>query len=138
MPAAIPVWLADLGAGAGALAAIIGLCTLVVGIVARAWRRAAAALHEQMVDTIKAEVPAAVASEIPRALEPHAAELRGQLVEVRRELMPNGGTSLRDQVDQVNQRVGSLEAGQRKLFAHLDAVGSLADADDPDDTAGES
>lgn len=132
MLAAIPTWLADLGAGSGAIAACLGLFLLVFGLIARAWRKAATALHESMVDTIKAEVPAAVAVELPRALEPHAAELRGQLVEVRRELMPNGGSSLRDQVDQVNRRVGSLEAGQRKLFSRLSPGEQL------DDTAGET
>lgn len=123
MPAAIPTWLADLGAGSGAIAATIGLCLLVGGLIRRAWRKAAMSLHDSMVETIKAEVPAAVAAEVPRALEPHAAELRGQLVELRRELMPNGGSSLRDQVDKVNQRVESVEAGQRKLFAQLSTVG---------------
>ena len=138
MPAAIPPLLADLGAGAGALAAIIGLGVLVFGLLGRAWRKAVTAQHEMIAETIQAEVPAAVAAEVPRALEPHAAELRGQLVEVRRALMPNGGSSLRDQVDQVNRRVGSLEAGQRKLFAQLNTGGSLADAAAPDDPAPES
>lgn len=123
MFSAIPTWLADLGAGSGAIAATIGLILLVGGLIARAWRKAAKSLHDSMVETIKAEVPAAVAAEMPRALEPHAAELRGQLVELRRELMPNGGSSLRDQVDKVNQRVESVEAGQRKLFAQLSTVG---------------
>ena len=131
MLAAIPSWLADLGAGSGAIAATIGLVVIVGGLIGRAWRRAAAALHEQMIDTIRSEVPAAVAAEVPRALEPHAAELRGQLVEVRRELMPNGGSSLRDQVDQVNRRVGSLEAGQRKIFARFTGT-------DPDNTDNET
>lgn len=129
MPGAIPSWLADLGAGSGAIAACVGLLALVGGLIARAWRKAAASLHESVVDTIKAEVPAAVALELPRALEPHAAELRGQLVEVRRELMPNGGSSLRDQVDEVSRRVGALESGQRKLFARLSPGSDDTDAE---------
>lgn len=114
-----PEPLATAGDWAVAIAAIIGCCTLIGGLVLRAWRRAAGALHEQMVETIRKEVPAAVAKELPRALEPQAAELRGQLVEMRKELVPNGGSSLRDQVDLANRRIGSLEAGQRKLFARL-------------------
>lgn len=139
--AAIPPLLADLGAAAGALAAIIGLCALVVGIVARSWRRAATALHEQMVDTIKAEVPAAVAAlpyvtrdvvreEVDRAIETHAAQLRAEIRQVRAEMKPNGGSSM---FDRVSARLDSVEAGQRKIFAHLDTVGSLADNPDPDD-----
>lgn len=139
--AAIPPLLADLGAAAGALAAIIGLCALVVGIVARSWRRAATALHEQMVDTIKAEVPAAVTAlpdvtrdvvreEVDRAIEPHAAQLRAEIRQVRAEMKPNGGSSM---FDRVSARLDSVEAGQRKIFAHLDTVGSLADNPDPDD-----
>lgn len=139
MSGAIPPLLADLGAGAGALAAIIGFLVLVFGLIGRAWRKAVAVQHEMIAETIQTEVPAAVAAEVPRALEPHAAELRGQLVEVRRELMPNGGSSLRDQVDRLAGELRSVQAGQRKIFAHLGSDhGSLADADDPDDTSGET
>lgn len=133
MLAEAPEPLATAGEWAIAITAIVSCVILVGGLCVRAWRRAARALHDQMVDTINDVVPKAVAAEVPRALEPHAAELRGQLVEVRRELMPNGGTSLRDQIDQVNRRVGSLEAGQRKVFARL-SPGEQLD----DDTAGET
>ena len=99
MFSAIPTWLADLGAGSGAIAATIGLILLVGGLIARAWRKAAKSLHDSMVETIKAEVPAAVAAEMPRALEPHTAELRGQLVELRRELFAQLSTVGEDDTD---------------------------------------
>ncbi len=139
MSSAIPPLLADLGAGAGALAAIIGLCLLVGGLIARAFRRGARSFHEATVATIRSEIPAAMASaihqvtrdlvrdEVARAVDPVLGELR-----------PNGGSSLRDQVDRLNREMTSVQAGQRKIFAHLDTTGSLEDAADPDDDRAET
>lgn len=137
MHAAIPTWLADLGAGSGALAAFIGLVIIVAGLIGRAFRRGARALH----DVIHAEVPAAMATaapsvtrdlvrrEVADAIEPHAAELRGELRGLAAQMQPNGGESMRDQIDQVNRRVASLEAGQRKIFAHLSPGQDIDDTD---------
>jgi len=139
--ASIPPWLADLGAGSGALAATIGLVVIVAGLIGRAFRRGARALRE----VIHAEVPAAMAAaapavtrdlvrkEVADAIEPHAAELRGELRSLAAQMQPNGGESLRDQIDKVNRRVSSLEAGQRKIFAHLSPGHDL-----DDDTDGET
>lgn len=141
MPASIPSWLADLGAGSGAIAAVIGLLLLVVGLIGRAFRRGARVLR----DVIHDELPAAMADSAPAvtrdlvrrevadAIEPHAAELRGELRALVAQMQPNGGESLRDQIDKVNRRVSSLEAGQRKIFAHLSPGQDL-----DDDTAGET
>jgi len=140
MTASIPPWLADLGAGSGAIAATIGLVIIVAGLIGRAFRRGARALH----DVIHAEVPAAMAAaaptvtrdlvrrEVADAIEPHAAELRGELRGLAAQMQPNGGESMRDQIDTVNRRVASLEAGQRKIFAHLSPGHHL------DDDAGET
>lgn len=137
MHAAIPTWLADLGAGSGALAACIGLVIIVAGLIGRAFRRGARALR----DVIHAEVPAAMATaapsvtrdlvrrEVADAIEPHAAELRGELRGLAAQMQPNGGVSMRDQIDQVNRRVASLEAGQRKIFAHLSPGQDIDDTD---------
>lgn len=137
MTADIPPLLADLGAGAGALAAVIALLVLITGIIARGTHRAAKLLRE----TVREEIPLAIAAapemtrelvreEVERALEPHAAQLRSELRHVREEMQPNGGSSM---VDRFNRRIDSIEAGQRKIFAHLAAShGSLADASDPD------
>lgn len=147
MLADIPPWLADLGAGAGAIAAILGLLLLVVGIITRTFRHGAQAFHEATVATIREEIPTAVAAAMPqvtrelvrgevdRAIEPHAAQLRSELRHVREQMQPNGGSSFSDRL---NARMDSLERGQRKIFAHLDASGSLADADDPDDDTGQT
>ena len=128
MSGAIPPLLADLGAGAGALAAIIGLCLLVGGLIARAFRRGARSFHEATVATIRSEIPAAMASAIHQVTR----DL------VLGELRPNGGSSLRDQVDRLNREMTSVQAGQRKIFAHLDTTGSLEDAADPDDDRAET
>lgn len=137
MHAAIPTWLADLGAGSGDLAAFIGLVALVAGLIGRAFRRGARALR----DVIHAEVPAAMAAaapsvtrdlvrrEVADAIEPHAASLRGELRGLAAQMQPNGGESMRDQIDQVNRRVASLEAGQRKIFAHLSPGQDIDDTD---------
>ena len=60
-----------------------------------------------------------------RALErAEAAELRGQLVEVRRELMPNGGSSFSDLVnkrlDAQDARLKGLEDGQQQIVDRMD------------------
>lgn len=134
--AAIPTWLADLGAGAGALAAIIGLAVLVVGLAVRGARRAEQAFHDKTMEVIETGIPAAmerftrdvVREEVDRAIEPHTAQLRAEIRQVRAEMKPNGGSSM---VDRFNARIDQIEAGQRKIFAHLDTVGSLADNADP-------
>lgn len=147
MPAAIPPLLADLGAGAAALTAVVGLFLLVGGLIARAARRAEQAFHDKTMEIIEIGVPAAIEKALPqvtreaireevdRALEPHAAQLRAELRQVRAEMKPNGGSSFSDQL---NARIDSLERGQRKIFAHLDTTGSLDVAEDPDDTSGET
>ncbi len=82
-----------------------------------AWRRLVA---EPAGDALDERVERAVL----RVVEPRMAELRS-------ELRPNGGLSLHDRLF---SRLESLERGQRKIFAHIDAtVGSLSDAVDPDD-----
>lgn len=135
MPAAIPPLLADLGAGAAALTAVIGLCALVAGLAARALRKGAQAFHEATVDTIRAEIPAAMASAIPQVTRDLVRDEVARAVDpVLGELRPNGGSSLRDQVDRLTGEMRSVQSGQRKIFAHLDTSGSLEDADDPDDT----
>jgi len=145
--AAIPPFLADLGAGAAALTAVLGLALLIGGIITRSLRRAAKALHEATVATIREEIPTSVASAMPqvtrelvryevdRAIEPHAAQLRSELRQVREQMQPNGGSSFSDRL---NARIDSLEKGQRKIFAHLGAHGTLEDADDPDDDTGQT
>lgn len=135
MPAAIPPLLADLGAGAAAVTAVIGLFVFVVSLGARALQRAAQAFHEATVDTIRAEIPAAMASAIPQVTRDLVRDEVARAVDpVLGELRPNGGSSLRDQVDRLSGEMRSVQAGQRKIFAHLDTHGSLEDADDPDDT----
>lgn len=131
MLAATPEPVASAQEWAVAITAIVTCATVVGAVVTRAWRRAAVALHEQMVETIQAEVPTAVALEVPRALEPHAAELRGQLVELRKEMQPNGGSSLRDQVDQLRSGQEQLGRQVRLIFARLPA-GSDPDNTDPE------
>ena len=139
MTADIPPLLADLGAGAGAIAAVIALLVLITGIIARGTHRAAKLLRE----TVREEIPLAMAAapemtrelvrgEVDRAIEPHAAQLRSELRQVREQMQPNGGSSM---LDRLTARMDSIEAGQRKIFAHLGTStrGSLADADDPDD-----
>lgn len=140
MTAAIPPLLADLGAGAAALTAVLGLCLLVAGLVARALRRGAQAFHEATVETIRAEIPAAMASAIPQVTRDLVRDEVARAVDpVLGELRPNGGgSSLRDQVDRLSGEMRSVQAGQRKIFAHLDTHGSLEDADDPDDDSGQT
>lgn len=64
---------------------------------------------------------------VTRVVEPRMAELRA-------ELRPNGGQSLHDRLF---TRLESLEAGQRKIFAHIggdeSGTGTLGEAPDPDD-----
>ena len=147
MSGAIPPLLADAGAAAGALAAIIGFLALSIGLIVRAVRRGEQAFHDKTMEVIETAVPAAiekalpqvtrdmVSEEVDRAVEPHAAQLRAELRQVVAEMKPNGGSSM---LDRLTARMDSIEAGQRKIFAHLDTVGSLADADDPDDDLGET
>ena len=131
MTAAIPPLLADLGAGAGALAAIIGLFVLVYGVINRGFHRGSNLLREVIREETltPAQTRELVRGEVDRAFEPHAAQLRDELRSVRAEMKPNGGSSFSDQM---NARMDSLERGQRKIFAHLDTSGSLAAATDPD------
>lgn len=147
MSGAIPPLLADAGAAAGALAAIIGFLALSIGLIVRAARRAERAFHDRTIEIIDTRIPVAmekaspeatravVREEVDRAIEPHVAQLRDELRQVVAEMKPNGGSSM---LDRLTARMDSIEAGQRKIFAHLDTVGSLADADDPNDTAGET
>lgn len=133
---AIPPLLADLGAGAAAITAVLGLALLVVGLVVRGARRAEQAFHDKTMEVIETGIPAAmerftrdvVREEVDRAIEPHAAQLREEIRQVRAEMKPNGGSSM---VDRFNARIDQIEAGQRKIFAHLDTVGSLEDTPDP-------
>lgn len=139
--AAIPPLLADLGAGAGALAAIIGLIILVYGVINRGFHRGSNMLREVIREETltPAQTRELVRTEVDRALEPHAAQLRTELRTIVAEMRPNGGSSLRDQVDRLTGEMRSVQSGQRKIFAHLGSDhGSLADADDPDDTSGET
>lgn len=147
MSGAIPPLLEDAGAAAGALAAIIGFLALSIGLIVRAVRRGEQAFYDKTMEVIETAVPAAIEKALPqvtrdmvreevdRALEPHAAQLRAELLQVRAEMKPNGGSSM---LDRLTARMDSIEAGQRKIFARLDTVGSLADADDPDDDLGET
>ena len=142
MSGAIPPLLADAGAAAGALAAIIGFLALSIGLIVRAVRRGEQAFYDKTMEVIETAVPAAIEKALPqvtrdmvreevdRAIEPHAAQLRAEIRQVRAEMEPNGGSSM---FDRVSARLASVEAGQRKIFAHLDTVGSLADNPDPDD-----
>lgn len=133
MTADIPPLLADLGAGAGDIAAVIALLALIAGIISRGFHRGSNLLR----DVIREETltPAAtrdlVREEVDRAVEPHAAQFRSELRAIREQMQPNGGSSM---LDRLIARMDSLEKSQRKIFAHLgtSTSGSLADANDPD------
>lgn len=135
----IPPLLADLGAGAAAITAVIALVVLVAGLAGRAVKRSRQAFHEATVATIRSEIPAAMASAIPQVTRDLVRDEVARAVDpVLGELRPNGGSSLRDQVDRLNLEMTSVQAGQRKIFAHLGTTGSLEDAADPDDDRSES
>ena len=136
----IPPLLADLGAGAAAITALIVLAGLVAGAITRAVKRSRQAFHEATVATIRSEIPAAMASAVPQVTRDLVRDEVARAVDpVLGELRPNGGgSSLRDQVDRLSGEMRSVQAGQRKIFAHLDTTGSLDDADDPDDDTGQT
>lgn len=119
MVAQIPGILAD----AASFAVALGAIGAFVGLVSRtrpvkwAWRQLVTEPAGEVLDD-------RVERAVLRVVEPRMAELRS-------ELRPNGGSSLHDRLF---TRLESLEAGQRKIFAHIDATtGTLAAAPDPDE-----
>lgn len=119
MLAQIPPVLEDAAAFALAITTIGAACALVFRTrpVKWAWQRLVTEPAGQVLDD-------RVERAVTRVVEPRMAELRA-------ELRPNGGQSLHDRLF---SQLESLEAGQRKIFAHIDTTaGSMADAEDPDD-----
>lgn len=117
LTAQIPGILAD----AASFALALGAIGAFVGLLSRA-RPVRFAWRQLIAEPVGRSLDNRVERVVTHVVEPRIAELRV-------ELGPNGGASMHDRLF---ARLESLEAGQRKIFAHLDATaGLLADAADP-------
>ena len=122
MSAAVSPFIADAGAVAAAIVAV----TAALGVMSRA--RPVRWVFSQLVAEPAGEwLDERTEKVVVRVVEPRVAEIRS-------EMRPNGGNSLHDRLF---SRLESLEAGQRKIFAHLDAAPpSMSDTLNPEDTTG--
>ena len=124
MSAAVSPFIADAGAVAAAIVAV----TAALGILSRA-RPVRWVFSQLVAEPAGVWLDERTEKVVVRVVEPRVAEIRS-------EMRPNGGNSLHDRLF---ARLESLEAGQRKIFAHIDDTPpAMGDAPDPKDTTGSS
>jgi PAS domain S-box-containing protein len=101
------------------------LAASVIGACAWFWRTALRSAVRVVVDYIATPIALMKAfGEVSESIS----EMRQELADVRHEVMPNGGGSLRDSVDRTERQIGTLTHGLNYLLGEARAVSITMDA----------